>query len=422
MVVGSLRFVTVLEHPPPVACLPLMGLYWKNLRELLRSVLGHIWAYLGTLAAMSLMLGALGMGIYHIAMGGESAENVECFRGVFNSAGAELPRGSHPLPGRPAAAMGCPHLRFIYGEGGRLERLVHVDAQGRPSPMPGSKVVEQRLDYDAQGRLIRKSNLDARGRPAPDASGVPVREYGYDEAGRVVSTRFTDGLGKGLVPRMPGYATALTRYDSKGRPLRIDYLDGQGEPIVNAGGECSVEFVYDDARRSSTRSNRVRGELVDNAQGYAVEHRQMAEDGRSLILRWEDAQGRPVMNAGTSAASLLREYDAAGNIRRERLCGEAGGMVQGGRSCAEHLVRRNGDGSMTWECYNAADGQPCMNPLHGFAERVTEYGPGAVLLRECFWDERGKPTPCYEKHYHASADEPSVISLHTDGSTELRPQ
>ncbi len=398
-----------------------MGMYWKKMLAALRDAMVRLWTYLGTLAAMSLMLGTLGMGIYYLAMGGKDTARVECYRGMFNSAGAELPRGSYPLPNRSAKAMGCPHLRFVYRDDGRLERIVHTDAQGHPSPMPGSRVAEQRLDYDEAGRLIRKENLDERGNPVPDASGVPVREYGYDEAGRLVSTRFLDGLGKGLVPRMPGYATALTRYDSQGRPLRIDYLDGRGEPIVNAAGECSVEFVYDDKRGCSRRSNRVRGELVDNAQGYAVEHRQLAQDGRSLILRWENAQGKPVMNGGTSAASLLREFDAAGNIRRERLCCEEGGMVEGARSCAEHLVRRKADGSMAWECYNAADGLPCMNPERGFAERVAEYDTAARLEREYFWDERGNPTPCYERRYHSGADEPSVLSLHTDGSTELSP-
>ncbi len=398
-----------------------MGMYLHNLLSSLRGGLERLWAYLGTLAAMSLMLGTLGMGVYHIAMRDDDRAHVECFRGVFNSAAAEPPRGSHPLPTLPASAMGCPHLRFVYGEGGRLDHILHVGEDGLPAAMPGSRVMEQRLDYDAAGRVIRKTNLDERHRPAPDASGVPVREYAYDEAGRLVATRFLDGEGRGIVPRMPGYATALTRYDDQGRPLSIDYLDGEGKPIVNAEGECRIEFLYDDERRSSQRSNRVEGELADNALGYAVEYRQLSEDGRTVTLRWEDVKGQPVMNPRTLAASLLREYDAAGNIRRERRCCEAGGMVDDARPCAERLVRRSGDGCVAWDCYNAADGKPSMNHTLGYAERVAEFSPDAVLERECFWDEHGNPTPCYEKRYYPQGEEPSVISLHTDGSTELAP-
>ncbi len=399
-----------------------MSLSWKNLCSALRGVLAGLWAYLGTLAAMSLMLGALGMGIYHIAMGSDAPESVLCYRGVYNSAGAEPPQGSQALPGRAAQDMGCPHLRFEYGPEGRLRRMLHVNEKGKPSPIPGSLVVQQRLDYDAQGRVIRKSNLDARGNPVPDASGVPVREFGYDERGNLTRTRFLDGLGRGIVPRMPGYATAQTHYDSRNRPLRIDYLDERGEPIVNAEGECSVEFVYDDARQSSRRSNRVRGELANNVHGYAVEHRRMAEDGRSLLLRWEDAEGRAVQNRELSAAALRRDFDGSGRVERERLCAEGGAMVEGARSCSEHLLRHAADGRMTWECYNAADGLPCFNSALGFAERITEYGPNAAVTRECFWDEKGNPTPCYEKRYHAGEGEPSVLSLHTDGSTEWQQQ
>ncbi len=398
-----------------------MGIYLQNLLSVLRGGLERLWAYLGTLAAMSLMLGTLGMGIYHLIIDdSRPAARVECFLGVFNSAGAEPPRGSLPLPA--ASAARCPHLSFEYGADGRLARVVHRDAHGHPTAMPGSQVAEQRLDYDAAGRLVRKSNLDARGRPVPDASGVSVREYGYDEAGRQVSTRFSDGQGRAVVPRMPGYAIARARYDNKGRPLCIEYLDAEGRPIVNAEGESRVEFAYDDALRSVRRSNLVQGRPTDNVQGYAVEHRQRSEDGSSLTLRWEDAGGRPALNPSTSASCLRREYDGAGNIRHERLCSAEGAPVAGTRSCAEHLTRRNVDGSVAWERFNAADGRPCMNPALGYAERMVEYGPASEMERELFWDERGNPAPCYERRHLAGEGGPAVLSLHRDGSTELSPR
>ncbi len=387
----------------------------------------RFWAYSGTLAAMSLMVGTLGMGVYHIcqrAVDGElmaEEARLEYFLGVANSAGVELPRGLSPLSEGQQASAGNV-IRFEYGADGRLQRLLYLNAAGRPSSMPGSAVAEQRLSYDGEGRLIRKENLDAVGTPAPDASGVAVREFGYDGQGRLVRVGFKDASGQGIVAPLPGYAVALTSYDEKNRPLRIEYQDAHGKPVVNAAGESCVEYVYDDARGIVTRTNRIEGEVADNAHGYAVERRERTLDGSILRLAWETADGRPARHPEWAAASVLTEFAADGRLVRERYCGEDGVMLEGGRMLAEKLVRCNADGSMLWECYNAADGLPCMNPDLGYAERLSEYGPAAELVRETFWDERGNPAPCHEKRYIRSGGQVHVLSLHADGSSELCPE
>ncbi len=399
-----------------------MGKAWTGFLAGLRRFFERLWAYSGTLAAMSLMVGTLGMGVYHVSTRVAEDEleaeetRMEYFLGVNNSAGAEPPRGLTPLPGGNGAPVG-EVLRFEYGQDGRLQRLLHLNAAGKLSPMPGSAVAEQRLSYDGGGRLTRKENLDAAGKPAPDASGVAVREFGYDALGRLVRVSFKDGAGQGIVPSLPGFATALRSYDDKGRLLRIVYQDAYGKPIVNAVGESTIEYTYDDARGSIRRSNHVDGKLADNVHGYAVELRERTQDGAVLRMAWETADGRSVLHPGWGAASVLTEFAEDGRVMRERYCGEDGVMLRGGRQFAEKLVRSNADGSMLWECFNAADGLPCMNHDLGYAERLSEYGADAELERETFWDERGNPAPCYEKRYIREGKQAHVLSLYADGST-----
>ncbi len=403
-----------------------MGKVWRKMAEGLKRLFERLWVYSGTLAAMSLMVGTLGMGVFHAGrraaedeLGAEQAR-MEYFLGVANSAGVELPRGLAPLPQGSEPPQGNV-LRFEYGEDGRLQCLRYLDAMGRPAAMPGSEVAEQRLSYDGEGRLTRKENLNAAGKPVPDAAGVAVREFGYDAAGRLARVSFRDATGLGIVPPLPGYAIALTRYDAQGRPLRIEYQDAYGKPIVNAVGESVVDYSYDDAQGSSTRTNRIDGEVADNAHGFAVERRARTQDGSILRLAWETADGRPARHPEWAASSVLTEFAADGRMVRERYCGENGVMLRGGRMLAEKLVRSNADGSMLWECYNAADGLPCMNPELGYAERLSEYSPQAELLRETFWDERGNPAPCYEKRYIREGEHSHVLSLHADGSTTYSP-
>lgn len=382
-----------------------------------RRAFEYLWGYTGTLAAMGLLLGVSAMGLRHVW--GEKGPEYRCFSGLFNSARAEIPLGLGELPTAGAEVVG-PHLRFEYGKGGRLERLVHIGADGLRSAMPGSRVAEQRLEYDEKGRITSKRNFSAGGHPAPDGSGVAIRQYHYDDAGRLVRTVFRDEHARRIVPRMPGYASETISYDDAGRPRRMEYRDGEDELVVNARGESCVEYTYDDARHSSVRTNWVDGTPRENRQGIASERRQMTADGQALRISWYDASGRPVVNPEVGASSILQEKGAEGTLVRHRFCGENGVMRGDGRTCSEHLVRNTPEGVLEWECFNAADGMPCFNESRGYAERVCEYRGDGSLEREYFWDAEGNPTPCYEKRYAHDASGRHVLSLHTDGSTEWR--
>lgn len=385
----------------------------------IKALLAYGWGYMGTLAAMGLLIGVLGMGIYHAYTRDAEYQAIRCFGGVFNSADATPPTGLDELP-NDNAAPAVPHLRFEYGEGGRLKRMVHVSADGHPTAIPGSKVCEQRIEYDAAGRITRKSNYSATGAPTTDASGVHARVFTYNEAGRLTRTEFLDRSGHLIVPRMPGYAVESIAYDAKGRPTSVDYLDGKGEPVTNARGERRVVYTYDDERHSRTRTNYIGGQPADDAHGIACEQSSRTADGSTRLTTWFNAEGRQVHHPQLGASSMLTEMSHDGTMRRERLCEADGSPCKSKTGYAEHMVRTTPKGLVEWECYNDADGLPCMNEALGYAERVCEYGPDGALMGEYFWDASGSPCPLYEQRYATASDGRHMICLHTDGSTEAR--
>ncbi len=390
---------------------------WKQLGQGIRSAFEYAWAYMGTLAAMGLVVGVLGMGIFHAWTSDGEGPEYRCFRGLINCAGAQAPDGVGELPAMTPEA----HIRFEYREDGQLSRLNYLDGEGRCTTMPGSKVAEQRLEYDAQGRLTARRNFSATGSPAEDAAGISARLFSYDKDGRLERTTLLDTAGNKVVPRMPGYAEELITYDAKGRPLRIEYRDGLGNPITNARGENTVVFTYNDSKHEVVRTNTIGGKAAENNAGYAIEHRRKTSDGNTEYISWRDSNGEAVENPEVGGAALLLEHGVADHIERHRVCGENGVMTDSARVCAEHLIRTSPDGSLEWECYNAADGLPCDNAKLGYAERVCEYGKDGTLQREYFWNGAGAPCPCYEKRYVEADGTRHVLSLHTDGSTALVP-
>lgn len=387
-----------------------------------RRLIDYVWAYLGSAAAVALLLGVTAMGVRYVALPGmQGAEHLRCYAGVRNVAGAEPPQGITPLGTPLSDALPLPHVRVEYDAAGRVCRVSHRDAAGRLSRFPGSRVAEQRVSYDAAGHLISKSNFDTDGKPTADVSGVARRCYDYDENGRLVRTAFFNAADKGVVPRMPGYAEQVISYDEQGRPLLVRYRDAKGHPIVNAEGEETVEYIYDDVHGICTRCNRVQGVAADNAAGFATERTESTQDGRMTRRVWMNAAGEPVLNPAVGAVALLEEQTASPGVQRTRLCSQDGVMCSRERAAAERLQRCDAAGRTEWECFNAADGMPSEHPALGYAERVCEYSPAGRLSREYFWDAAGNPTSCYRKDYARTREGEYVLSLFTDGSSELIP-
>lgn len=394
---------------------------WNTLKQKLFGLLRYLWGYSGTLAMLSLMLGVLGMGVYHLIVKdiGEEYRHLRTVRhysGLYNTAGPEPPRGLGPVN----AAGDSPCIHFEYNEAGQPTRVVCMGADGLVQLLPGSRVAEQLVEYDENGRVVAKHNKDAAGHPAADAHGVASREFVYNDSGMLVSSVAKDASGKKIVPRMPGYAEQQVYYDAHNRPTEVRHLDGTGKPITNAAGENTVRYQYDDAHQLTTRSNYENGVLHGNKQGVAVKKTHATSDGLIRHSQHFSDKGEPAQNTADGEVARLVELSPSGRIKRVRRCGQDGLPLQQSRSCSEHVLRSNAAGLPEWECFNGADGHPCDNPALGYAEHVWEYDDAGALAREYFWDAAGNPAPVYEKRYSGQGAFRHVLSLHTDGSTELR--
>ncbi len=383
---------------------------WK---QFVSRLLARFWAYMGSLPALALMLGVAGMGIYYHIKESSMSVHSEYFSGFFNKVDEELPLGIaplHPLGDAPAS-----QVRFDYDAQGRLQRVIHLNEHGQPCLIPGSQVAEQRLFYDEEGRLVGKENFDAYGLSSADSAGVAKRVFEYDEAGRLLSRAFFNASGQGVVPLKPGYALERWSYDSQGRPTMVEFFDAEGNAITNARGESVVSISYSDDGRCVFTQNEVGGKIANNHLGYAIERRLSANEGQNERIEWLDESGNLVLNREHGLAAVQKDGDPQAECTQ--YLDSTACPIRASRSVCERLARLNDDGQVAWECFNAADGLPCLNHMLGYAERVCEYGPDKHLSCEYMWDECGQAAPCYQKKYTPVGAGVQVTSLHRDGST-----
>ena len=378
----------------------------------LKQIFEYTWRYTGSLAAVCLFAAALGLGIFHAVVQDAGAVSCRCYAGVLNPAGAEPPQGLVSLGAGDVS--GVPHVRMEYSRDGRLTRMRHLDEDGKLTPLPGSSVAEQQVCYDKQSRLRRKVNKGAAGEPAEDALGIAGREYDYDAAGRLVRTRFRNARGVLTAPRFPGYAECCLTYDKDGRLVRQEYLDADGNPVINADGEQRVVFIYGE-NGSVTRENHVNGRLADNLSGVARETRELTATGTRHS--WQAADGSPAVHPEHGAEAVQQDTLLAYGLARSRYSNAAGEPCAEQRACAEHLQRRNRRGQVEWECFCGADGLPVNQLSRGYAERVCEYAPDGSAAREFFWNADGNPAALHERRFAGDF----ALTLHADGSTAVQP-
>lgn len=356
--------------------------------NVLLMMLEQLWAYTGALSSVAVFAGVLGLGVLHVWADAEGRPSLLCYSGVCNPSGNAAPHGVGFLGNH--LVLRHPHVQVVADAAGRPQSVRQVDAQGALTAFPGSRVAEQRVEYDAQGRVLRRRNLNADGLPAADAHGVSQRVFEYNAAGRLILESLLGTDGKPLLPKYPGYARCRRSYDAQGRPLLVRYLDAADKPVVNAAGESRVEYLYDDAKGIVTRRNMVHDVPTNNAAGYAMEIVEKLPNNRGERRMRFNAGGLPVL------------FHPA----QDAVC--------------EHLVRHNERGHLEWECYAAADGLPAVHPDAGYAERVCEYTADGKLQREWFWNEQGQVEECCERHHtHSSNGEHHCLSLFTDGHTEI---
>ncbi len=392
-----------------------MRVFFKRAGAVLTGAFERVWNYLGSLAAVCLFAAALGLGIYH-AVVNDAEPRYYCYAGVRNPAGAEPPQGVVPLGANVSPAV--PHVRLEYAEDGRLQRMKSVDAAGRLRALPGSRVAEQRLYYDASGRLVRRENRNAYGGLAEDAQGVAVREFGRDEAGRVVSTVFRNAAGERTNARFPGYAECRVSYDPQGRVLALQYLNAAGKPTRNAAGEQLVQYRYG-GQGEVIRTNLVQGKPADDFAGVATEELRVYPGGS--CRSWKNAAGQPVLHPEVGAASLVQERAQEDGVERRLFLLEDGTPRDSCRACAEHLARCNPQGLPEWECYGGMDGLPVNHEELGYAERLCRYGKDGRLNCEIFLDSNGLPAELAERRHTKTPIGDYVLTLHRDGSTVVQP-
>ena len=154
-------------------------------------------------------------------------------------------------------ALGTPRVITERDELGQILSVTTVDRDGKPENCEyGYSTVQ--YQYDNNGNIKEAKYRNVTGDYVTDADGVLTDQKTYDRKSQLVSQSciYDDG-------------TVLKQAFTKGKPVRTDYLDADGNPAKQPAGYYSFVQEWDGDRRVSRIYLDQNGSPVNRTDGYA---------------------------------------------------------------------------------------------------------------------------------------------------------
>lgn len=242
-------------------------------------------------------------------------------------------------------------------EEGRLAREEIMDLSGKKTDLYYNALTL--YEYDSRGNEICKSSYNKEEKPYKNHSGFFSVQYQYDQYGNQTSERYYDENGNPCYTYDGYYSQKETEYNELGKPESCRYYDAEGR-MIRVNGVYEERMEYDECGRMTRHSyHDANGDLMVNADGYAV--LECAYDIRGMLTsnRYRDQDGRLVRDEWTI-------YDDRGNLLEQSTMSYDEGSSDGFSTFYEYDDYDN----CILEYYTDAEGNPV--PRNGDAEKVAQ--------------------------------------------------
>jgi hypothetical protein len=323
------------------------------------------------------------------------------------------PDGFFPLPGSLVSIV-----ILHYTSDGYEQQKGYFDFMGQPAS-GFHKVFGVKQEFDRQGRVTQQTYLDAGGQQAMENDeGVAQRRTYYDDDRNVVTTTLSDSNGKPATVNQPGpfghwssleqtydkqngneiarsyfkenhelIARLTINYEGGSYPRKIEFFDGQGNP-VSLGGYHEVDLTFDDQGNLAEEDFRsTKGELISGTSGAAIEQLHYS-DGNVSEIDYLDAhkQGAATMEG---YSKIVFGWDEKGNETKESFSGPDGSLKKTAGGYARINHKYDAFARPIEESYFGEDGKPIRN-TEGYAKLTRKY-ERRNLAEESYYDENGRP-------------------------------
>ena len=305
-------------------------------------------------------------------------------------------------------------------ENGKIKETAWQDENGQQAAGPEG-YASVKYTYKTEGNTIEQY-FDAEGQPYCTDGGYFGKRVQRDGRGNITEIEYLDASGQRTLNKA-GYALTGIIYYGFGEPRTITYYGMNKKPVmVPSLGYASVYTEYSNKTMTRRTYRDVKGNPVDNADGYAILNQKLNKRFVVLSIRYDHADGsaatgpdgwwRCVMDRDSQGRIIsIKYYDVNGSMT-DRGAGyswegfeyKENGNVLITRYDMENnpVTDRNGiatlervitDGYVSRECYYSKENKRITNE-NGVGETVYGYDQDGRLESVSYLDTEGNPVLC----------------------------
>lgn len=243
------------------------------------------------------------------------------------------------------------------------------------------------FDLDREGRYTSRRCLNRAGNPSVFSDGHHEERVEYADAVSVSS--YWDAQGDEHYQNGE-YQLVRTTRDGQGRVAREEFLDFDGDPVLNSEvGGASVQHSRPSSMASAERLFGIDGEPVLGAGGWhrAVEMRRST--GELSSYRTYGLSGEPVVQLGTDVAEIRYLPTDERLIGEERYFGARGQVVVDANGAHRIEYIRDSHNNILRQCHfgtSAPVVTAALDDVHCIVSSQDEYG---FVMSEAFYNVDG---------------------------------
>jgi len=265
-------------------------------------------------------------------------------------------------------------------------------------------------EYDERGLKIREENLDENGKLHANAYGVARGEYSYNDKRQMTRQEYSGVSGPAKRPNDAPYLTE-TEYDAAGHKTQ--------DKTVDAAGDTTIDQYDVQGRVTEESYLNPRGALMTKkGDTYARALYERTDQGRSLVMRYLGADGKPVVPKD-GCATERQDSDAKGKLLKAA-CFDANGQPMDSKSTLGVALLtwvRNANENPTEKEGFGPDGKPALS-TEGYARIKWQYDAAGKKTGTQEWMPSGESTVT---QFDADGDVTEESYYDAQGKREIKP-
>lgn len=351
----------------------------------------------------------------------KDGESYSIIRLTVDEKGLELSTAYYNTQDSPTELSRGVH-KFVceYDSVGNVLKVDFLNKDLKPAQYGGFNS-SVRYEYNEQYLCKSMSFYDKDGKLTYNGEGIAMCRYAYDKTGNVTKYEFLDTDGQTLINNHNGYAVEEVTYDAIGNITAVRLYNSSMKPCMSSYGYSAREYVYDEKTNFTTEEKNYNAnggvmqidkytydtngnkssEWSVNGAGTlqgAVSNYEYDKNNRVTKVYYTNLSGKKVNLPGVSYCEVDVKYDDRGNVVEQVYLDVSGNPAFDANKTHKRIKKYDERNNCIYEKNLGKDGKPISGNNVNPENKIT-YDEHGFITSVIWLDGYGNPYTCVDGYH-----------------------